>query len=158
MRISATGTSSQRAFTLIELLVVVAIVGVLVAVAAINLFPDERQLSRRDATDVAIAIEHARDTAWFGGLPSSVTFDGGEVREWRLAGDRWRVEQSRLVRLPESVHVAAVTVDGQPLAAKDRLVFFSDGLGTPFRVALEVRGLTWAVEGDAAGAVRLIAP
>jgi hypothetical protein len=31
-----------------------------------------------------------------------------------------------------------------------------DGLGVPFRVAVEMRGLPWAVEGDAAGAIRLV--
>ena len=49
-----------------------------------------------------------------------------------------------------------VTVDGQELKPNERLVFLADGLGIPFRVALEVRGLPWAVEGDAAGAVTLV--
>ena len=67
-------------FTLIELLVVVAIVGIVVAVAAVNLFPDEKQAARREATAVALAIEHARDTAWFGGLPTAIRFEDGHVR------------------------------------------------------------------------------
>ena len=158
MRTSATGTSRQRAFTLIELLVVVAIVGLLVAVAAINLFPDARQAAHRQAADVAIAIERARDTAWFGGLPTSITFASGELREWRLDGSRWNAEQARTLRLPAEVRVLGVVVDGQPLGKDDRLLFLSDGLGTPFRVALEVRGMPWAVEGDVAGAIRLIEP
>jgi hypothetical protein len=49
--------------------------------------------------------------------------------------------------------VTSVAVDGQPLSTGERLVFLPDGIGIPFRVALEVRGLPWAVEGDAAGAV-----
>jgi len=35
-------------------------------------------------------------------------------------------------------------------------VFLPDGLGVPFRVALEVRGLRWAVDGDPAGAITLV--
>jgi hypothetical protein len=31
-----------------------------------------------------------------------------------------------------------------------------DGMGIPFRVALDVRGLAWAIEGDAAGAITLV--
>jgi general secretion pathway protein H len=155
MRTSATGT---RGFTLIEVLVVVAIAGVLVAVAAVNLFPGEGQLARRQAGDVALAIEHARDAAWFGGLPTSVTFTDARVREWKLAGAEWRAAPGRDLVLPADVRVSAVHVDGLPLEPRDRLVFLSDGLGVPFRVALDVRGTAWAVEGDAAGAVRLVGP
>jgi hypothetical protein len=49
-------------------------------------------------------------------------------------------------------------VDGQALAADERLVFLPDGLGTPFRVALEVRGFAWAIEGDASGSVKMVGP
>jgi Tfp pilus assembly protein FimT len=139
-------------------LVVVAIAGVLVAVASVNLFPSDEQLARREAGNVALAIEHARDAAWFGGLPTSITFTDRRVREWRLAGSEWRANPERDRALAADVRLAAIHVDGLPLAADDRLVFLSDGMGTPFRVALEVRGMPWAVEGDAAGAVRLVVP
>jgi general secretion pathway protein H len=145
-------------FTLVEILVVVAIAGILVAVAAINLFPSDEQHARRQAAEVALAIEHARDTAWFGGLPTSVTFDDGRIREWRLGNDRWQADAARDRRLPPDVRLLAVHLDGMPLDPRDRLVFLSDGLGIPFRVALEVRGIRWAVEGDPAGAVRLVGP
>lgn len=155
MRTSGTGI---KGFTLIEVLVVVAIAGILVAVAAVNLFPSDEQLARREAGNVALAIEHARDAAWFGGLPTAITFSDRRVREWRLAGRDWRAIADRDRELPREVILGAVHVDGVPLAPRDRLVFFSDGLGIPFRVALEVRGMAWAVEGDAAGAIRLVAP
>ena len=153
MRISGTGI---KGFTLIEVLVVVAIAGILVTVAAVNLFPSNEQVARREAANVALAIEHARDAAWFGGLPTSITFSERRVREWRLAGQEWRANTERDRALPPDLRLLAVHVDGQPLTAADRLVFLSDGLGTPFRVAMEVRGIPWAVEGDAAGAVRLV--
>jgi hypothetical protein len=47
-------------------------------------------------------------------------------------------------------------VDGVALAANDRVVFMPDGLGIPFSVALDARGFSWAVEGDAAGAVTAV--
>jgi type II secretion system protein H len=146
----------QSAFTLIELLAVVAIVGILLAVASLNLFPSDEQLSRRDAAAVAMAVERARDTAWFSGVPTAVSFEAGRVKPWRLAGNAWEA-QAREELLP-GVKVLAIHVDGHPLEAGARMVFLADGLGTPFQLHLESRGRTWAVEGDAAGAVRLVGP
>ena len=143
-------------FTLLEILVVVAITGIILAVAAVNLFPSDAQVARRESGLVALAIEHARDAAWFGGRPTAVTFDDRRLRAWRLTGDAWQPDPSRDSALEGSMRITGLYVDGQALKANERLVFFPDGLGVPFRVALEVRGLPWAIEGDAAGAVRLV--
>src|SRR5205814_845480 len=142
--------------TLIEVLVVVAIAGILVALAAVNLFPDQTQMARREANSVALAIEHARDAAWFGGRPTSVTFTDGRVREWRYDAKQWLADSSRDQALGPDVQVTGLYVDGTPLKANDRLVFMPDGFGIPFRVALAVRGFNWGVEGDVAGAVTLV--
>jgi general secretion pathway protein H len=150
---SATGT---RGFTLIEVLVVVAITGIILAVAAVNLFPSDAEIARRESGVVALAIERARDTAWLGGRPTSVTFDAGRLHTWRLAGESWQPASDGERALEGSLRVVGLYVDGQELKAGERLVFLSDGLGTPFRVSLEVRGLRWAIEGDAAGAVTLV--
>lgn len=152
---SATGI---RGFTLIEVLVVVAITGIILAVAGVNLFPSDAEVARRESGLVALALERARDTAWFGGRPTAITFDAGRMREWRLAGDAWQLDPSRDRALSGEVRITGLFVDGQRLDPRDRLVFFADGLGVPFRVALEVRGLPWAVEGDAAGSIALTGP
>lgn len=154
-RTSGTGNSG---FTLIEVMVVVAIAGIIVTLAAINLFPSDAQVARREAGMVALAVEHARDAAWFGGRPTAITLSEGRVREWRLASEQWKSDAARDRALEASVRVAGLYVDGEPLKPDDRLVFLPDGLATPFRIALEVRGMPWAVEGDAAGAVTLVEP
>ena len=137
---------------------VVAIAGVLIAVASINLFPSDTQIARREASDVALAIEHARDTAWFGGRPTAITLNEGRVREWKLAGNAWAAGANDRA-LPGDLRVDAIHVDGQPIdPAKERLLFLPDGFGVPFRVALDIRGQPWGIEGDAAGAVRVLAP
>ena len=59
-------------------------------------------------------------------------------------------------RTGELAPVLAMHFDGQALKPDERLIFLPDGLGIPFRIALEVRGLPWAVEGDAAGAVTMV--
>ena len=147
-----------RGFTLIEVLVVVAIVGVVVAIAAVNLFPGDIEVGRRASGRIALALERARDTAWFGGRPTAITFDDGGMREWKLAPEGWARDPARDEAFSDGERVASVYVDGQPLKAGDRLVFLPDGFGVPFRLALDVRGLPWAVEGDAAGAVTVAGP
>ena len=146
----------SRAFTLIEVMVVVAITGIVIAVAAVNFFPSDAEIARRESATVALAIEGARDAAWFGGRPMSVSIDDGTVHAWRYAGGEWRADPSRDKAIDSSVRVTGLFVDGQPLRAGERLVFMPDGLGIPFRVSLEVRGLPWGIEGDSAGAVRLV--
>ena len=150
---SATGT---RGFTLIEVLVVVAITGIIIAVAAVNLFPSDAEVARRESGTVALAVEGARDAAWLGGRPTSVTIDANAVRAWRYSGGEWRADGNRDRALGSNVRVTAIYVDGQELSNNERLVFMPDGLGVPFRIAIEVRGRAWAVQGDAAGAITMV--
>jgi Tfp pilus assembly protein FimT len=137
-------------------LVVVAITGIIVAVAAVNLFPSDKELARREAGKLALAIEHARDSAWFGGRPTAVSFADGRARLWRYGNGAWQPDAGRDATLDPSVRISAVTSGGQQVRTGERLVFLPDGLDEPFRVALEVRGLAWAVDGDAAGSIAVV--
>ncbi len=153
-QISATGS---RGFTLIELLAVVAIAGAVLALAAVNLFPSNEEIARREAGLLALAIEGARDDAWFGGRPTAVTLEPARFRQWRLRPDRtWEADITREKSLGQDLRATSLFVDGQPLDPASRLVFLPDGLGIAFRLTVDVRGLERAIEGDAAGAVRLV--
>jgi general secretion pathway protein H len=143
-------------FTLVEILVVVAIIGLVVAVASVNLMPGDREVGRRESARLALAIEGARDSAWFGGRPVAIVFDEGRLRRLMRSGNAWRADPARDTPLGDDVRVARVIVNGRALAPGDGLVFLPDGLDEPFRVALDVRGLGWAVDGDAAGTIRVV--
>jgi hypothetical protein len=137
--------------------VVVAIAGIVLAVAAVNLFPSDEEVARRETSLLALDLEAARDDAWFGGRPTAVSLADGRLRVLRLASDRsWSPVPGRERRLPDTVQVASLAIDGREVDPREVLVFLPDGLGVPFRVALTVRGLSKAVEGDAAGSVRAI--
>jgi len=127
--------------------------GAVVAIAAPNLFPSDVEAGRRESGRLALALERTRDAAWFGGRPTAVTFGDGRMREWRFVEGAWQSDPERDEKLEEAARVTAVSVDGQPLKPGERLVFLPDGIGIPFDVALDVRGLPWTIEGDAAGAV-----
>ena len=148
---SGTGTSG---FTLVEVLVVVAITGIIVALAAVNLFPSDQEVARREAGKLALAVEHARDAAWFGGRPTALSFADGRARLWRHTGNAWQPDAAREAALDPAMRIVAVTSGGHAIPTGERLVFLPDGLDEPFRIALEVRGLAWGVEGDAAGGIR----
>jgi len=144
----------QGAFTLVEILVVVAIVGIVLVVAAPNLFPSDAEIARRETSNVALALERARDEAWFGGRPTAVTFEPGRLREWHLGSTSWQPDDdARTTPLSTELAVERVSVDGQELKPGERLLFLADGLGSPFAVSLRLRGIGWSVEGDAAGAI-----
>jgi type II secretory pathway pseudopilin PulG len=135
--------------------VVVAIAGIVLAVAAVNLFPSDEEVARRETSLLALDLEAARDDAWFGGRPTAVSLAGGRLAVMHLASDRsWSPVPGRERRLPDTLQVSSLSIDGRPVGTGDVIVFLPDGLGVPFRVALTVRGLPRAIEGDAAGTIR----
>ena len=121
-----------------------------------NLVPSDVEVALRESALVALDLLKARDAAWFGGRPTAVSLDEGRLRVWRLVdGKSWQPEPRGERDLGEA-RVTALSIDGELVDPRTRLVFLPDGFGIPFRVALEVRGLGRAIEGDAAGAVAVL--
>jgi general secretion pathway protein H len=146
-----------RGFTLVELLVVVAIIGLTLAFVTVNLFPDEQTQVKREAERIASLLEQARDDAWFGGRPTLATFAAGSVSVARVNRKRELESMAdRTVALPATTQATLVTLANSPAAADAALPFVPDGLGIPFRVQVETGTARRYIEGDAAGAIRIL--
>ncbi len=85
-----------------------------------------------------------------------MSFEDKGLRGWRLVSDRTWSPDASLDRTLGDVAVTGLYVDGAALPTSERLVFLSDGFGVPFRIALEIRGVARAIEGDAAGSLTVM--
>ena len=132
---------------------VVGIAGIVLALAVVNLAPSDAEVAKRETGLMALALEDARDAAWFGGTPVAVSFDAGRLKRWRLAGERRWEPDARLDRPLGELQVTSLHLEGEPLPSNARLIFMPDGFGIPFRIGVNVRGHERAIEGDPAGAV-----
>ena len=146
-------------FTLIEILAVTVIMGIILVLAAANVFPDDRQVARREVERVALVLEAARDAAVFGGTATAVSVEDNRVLRWRR-DDRgsWQPDSSaeqHAVALAPEFAITALSIGAVPAAANSRMAFFPDGVGIPFEMRLAYRGVTSSISGDPLGKVRI---
>ena len=165
MRTSAPGPCKGRfphGFTLIEILVVLVILGVVAAMIGVNFAPDRHQVLETEARRLALLLEQARDEAMSGG--ASIAFNAGADGyrfQRRQAGEggakQWQDygpgDVFRPRRLPEEVGVVEFTVNGQPLAKDQALVFSPSGVGLPFALVLAIGNDRVAIAGDGLGRI-----
>jgi general secretion pathway protein H len=139
------------------MLVVVAIIGLTLVFVTVNLFPDDQTQAKREAERIAALLEQARDDAWFGGRPTVAIFAETGVNIARV--NRKRESEAiadRMVALPASVRASLVSLANAPAPADATLPFVPDGLGVPFRVQVDAGAARRYIEGDAAGAIRIL--
>lgn len=145
-----------RGFTLIEMMVVVVIIGIILAVARVNLMPDEQQVVSDEATRLALLLELACDTAATRGttLAWSVSPQGYVFSQQNDKGD-WveqvAIDTLRPRVLPEGLRVVSLTIQHQPVPLNEKLLFTASG--TAFEMVLAFKNHQRRVLGNLAGRV-----
>lgn len=145
---------ASRGFTLIEMMVVVVVIGIILAVARVNLMPDEQQIVANEATRLALLLELANDTASTRGvtLAWSVSPQGYVFSQQNDKGD-WveqiAIETLRARILPEGMRVTSLTIQHQPVPLNEKLLF----TGTAFEIVLAFKNHQRRVLGNLVGRV-----
>lgn len=150
----------RAGFTLIELLVAMSIIAVLSTMLVFVATPGDATLARKEARRLVALLELAlaetrasgQSIAW-SPAPDGYAF-------WRMAddGDWVAFAESGPFRrrtLPGETRLLDVTVDGQPIAPGQRIVFSPYGLSGAIRATLSGGGARLTLRGGAARRISL---
>lgn len=146
-------------FTLIEILIVMSLLLIVAGLAVVRLDDGGERATRRQAEELTMRLEAARDEAVYGGQPIAFSTDGENYQFW--AGDTARQQwfaagssgELGPRRLGAEVRIVAQAVSGRDRPLGERIVFTPDGVSEPFLLRLKGGRSLVEVEGDALGRV-----
>lgn len=149
------GNLKRRGFTLIELLVVIVIVGVSASVIVLRLFPDDRNLLRKEADRLILLFQFAQNEAARRGEPIGISFGRDRYAFWsqQNVGD-WRIYEEEPLfkagRLADGTRFTSMLIGqagNSDTAAK--LTFAPNGECLPFAATLALNESLLRIRGDA---------
>lgn len=153
MRTSVPG--SERGFTLVELIVVVAIVGVALAFASLNLTRSAANAAQLDSERIVALLNAARDRALATGSARWVVWDGAQLA--MLTAREQTPDASAKPVAPEQLSLTSFAVAGAPREAPV-IRFDASGWATPFVMQWSnASGTRVDIRGDAVGTIRAAA-
>lgn len=148
----------HKGFTLIEIMVVLAIMGIAVGAAVVNMEPSAGQTLEREARGMALALEVARDEALFIGRPVGWRISEGKLAFYtRDATDEWVLATTETAGYAPSngAAIGDFFIDDVK-ADEDTMAFFlPHGFGSPFRVKLVLAHRSAVVYGDRLGRIKM---
>ncbi|HEY5993671.1 MAG TPA: prepilin-type N-terminal cleavage/methylation domain-containing protein [Gallionellaceae bacterium] len=146
-----------RGFTLLELLVVLAIMGIALGMVTLRLMPDDSTRLRQAGEQLALLLENAGLEARSSGAPMAWSAKRGEYRFFRRNEQGiWEAVDSGPYRpraLEEGIAIAAVELDGKPIAFGSRVPLSATSFASPFSVKLSAGTAVLYVVGNGVGAV-----
>lgn len=152
------GASHSSGFTLIEILVTMAIVAVLSVTLVFVAAPSDAASSRTEARRLAALLELAYSEARATGQTIGWSPMPGGYAFWRKADDgQWQRfpddSPFRPWHMPEGTRLGKVRIDGQALAAEQRLLMSPYGLNGAMLAHISGGHASYTLRGGALGRI-----
>lgn len=149
----------KNGFTLLEIMVVLVIIGITLGFVTVNLSRSDAERLGQEGGELAAVLENVHDKAMDDGLTTGWTFEQGRFRLWRYDAQRqWQPLQGTDgtgLHLSPDTQLVSLTINEQPAALTDKLVFSPEGINLPYALTLVLGNARLVLHGDAAGHVRV---
>ena len=156
--------SASRGFTLIELLVVMLLMVIVLAMVGLGIGGSESREVREEADRIAVLLQNARQESILQGKVFAVMFsadgykflvlDNSKRKFVPVTGD----DILRPRRLPASISIRSVVVDGSPQGSQPRLILLPTGELPTFSIVVARGDDKWQVDGTPDGQIKTVTP
>lgn len=148
------GNLRQKGFTLIELLVVIVVIGVSASVIVLRLFPDDRNLLRKEADRLILLFQFAQNEAARRGGPIGISFGSDRYVFWLQQNvDNWQMYEEEPIfksgKLADGTRFTSMLI-GQAGNSDGtaKLTFAPNGECLPFAATLALNESFLRIRGD----------